>query len=107
LANSTAVVRSPEPVKVRSISGVVTCQVSVAFCAIIRIPELSASSPTTEVTSTVCGPRARSAAVASTTSAMVEVVRSVRYSSSNRLGVMMVAWLTTWSRMNSGMPGAA
>ena len=90
-----AAVRSPDPVKLRSSIGVSTSQAWSASTASIRNRPSGASVATTEVTTTIPGPRSRSSRAASTTSDRVPVSCPTRYCSSKRFGVMMSAAATT------------
>ena len=63
------------------------------------------SSVITLVTRTVPGPVARTTSAAASSSSYVVVVAPARKSSSKWFGVITSAAGTTWSRMNSGMPG--
>lgn len=82
-----------------------TCQAPAPVTASMVSESSPVVSVTTDVTSTVSGPTARSAWAASITSSRVCVSRPVRKSSSKWLGVTICAWGTTRSRMNSGIPG--
>ena len=58
-----------------------------------------------EVTRMTFGPTLCKSAIAALAASSVPIWRPVRYSSSNRFGVITSAAGTALSRMNSGMPG--